>query len=238
MSIVTTTLRKTLRQRSRDLATFMEKRPILANSILCFNLWVAGDLLAQSYERKHEPFNYTRTLQAASYGGFITGPLYAIWFPFLERQCVAWKVASRFSSAWAVPAVKVAADELVMDPPAIAVFFTYMEFWHHHGKFDYQATKAKLVSELPRAWMTSLVVWPAVLLATFRYVPLFAQSIVVNACAILWDGFLSHRNAVANQQILQTAQDAADALQKHNTHRLSVLQHARSATQSSDEKTA
>jgi len=248
MSIVSTTLRETLRRKGGELATFMDKRPVLANSILGFNLWVAGDLLAQSYEHENEPLNYKRTLQAASYGGFFTGPLYALWFPFLDRQCVAWKIASRFTSGWAVPMVKVAADEIVMDPPSIVMFFTYMEFWHNQGKFDYQATKSKIISEFPRAWATSLVVWPAILLVTFRYVPLFAQSVVVNVCAIVWDGFLSHRNALADQQMLLSAQHGAAAtvandnddavgLQKRGTHRLSV-QLAPSVTKASEEKMA
>ena len=241
MNIATLTVREAVLRWSGKVATFMEKRPVLANSILCFNLWVAGDLLAQSYEHENKPLDYRRTFQAASYGGGFTGPLYALWFPFLERQCIAWKVASRFQSSWAVPMVKVAADEIIMDPPAIAMFFTYMEFCQNNMTFDYEQTKSKIVSELPGAWATSLVAWPAVLLATFRFVPLYGQSIVVNMFAIVWDGFLSHRNAVANQRVAAQVASEEEAstvkLRKRSTHRLSV-QLTRSVTKGSEEKRA
>jgi hypothetical protein len=179
----------------------MEERPVLSNSVICLNLWVAGDLLAQSYEHTDtQKIQYTRTVQVATYGAFVTGPIYALWYPFLDRQCVSWQLAKRWSgNAWAVPVFKVAVDELLMDPPTIAMFFTYMEWCQNNMVFDYDRTRTKIIRELPVAWMTSLVAWPAVLLATFRWVPVYAQPVVVNVCAIVWDGFLSHRNALASQ---------------------------------------
>lgn len=241
------TLRDSLLRWSGKVAKFMEKRPVLGNSILCFHLWVAGDLLAQSYEHKNEPFNYSRTLQSASFGVF-TGSLYAIWYPFLDRQCVAWNVASRFpTSAWTVPMAKVAADELLMDPPVISMFFAYMDFCQNNWTLDTERAKAKIVNELPRAWVTSLVAWPVVLLATFRFVPIYAQSAVVNACAIVWDGFLSHRNALANKQGAATATQLLSSEEgtepptltpeKSSTRRLSVHV-APSVNQGSQEQTA
>ena len=66
--------------------------------------------------------------------------------------------------------------------------------------------------ELPGAWVTSLMTWPAVLLATFRFVPVYAQPAMMNVFAILWDGFLSHRNAVATE-----AQKEAQPLTRRRT---------------------
>jgi hypothetical protein len=147
--------------------------------------------------------NRDKVKQAASYGGLVTGPIYALWYPWLDRQCVAWKVGRRFASAWAEPVVKVAADEFIMDPPTIAMFFAYMEFCQNNMVFDYERTRQKIVRELPVAWVASLMAWPAVLLATFRWIPVYAQPAVVNLCAIVWDGFLSHRNALANRKSQQ-----------------------------------
>jgi len=186
-----------VRGAGRRIAQQMEERPVLSNSILCLKLWVAGDLLAQSYERGEHKYNFLRTCQVASYGALVSGPLYAKWFPFLDRQCAAWNLAK--FGVWAAPVTKVIADELIMDPPTISLFFSYMEFCQNDMVFDWESTKNKVKAELPRAWMTSLMTWPVVLLGTFRFVPIHFQPAVVNVCAVVWDGFLSHRNAVANK---------------------------------------
>lgn len=206
-STVLQNVRGSFQRWTRRAAKVMEERPVLTNSVICFNLWVFGDLLAQSYEHPDQSFHYTRTLQAASYGAVVTGPIYALWYPFLERTCVAWQIARRWPTTWAEPLFKVAADEFIMDPPTISMFFAYMEFCQNDMVFDWERTKQKIVRELPVAWATSLVAWPAVLLATFRWVPIYAQPAVVNACAIVWDGFLSHRNAMAKRA---TRGDAAE----------------------------
>ena len=191
---------ESLRGAGRQIADTMQKRPILSNSILCLKLWVVGDLLAQTYERDpdQEGYNLLRTCQAAGYGAVVTGPVYATWYPFLDRKCTAWNLAKR--GVWAVPVVKVVIDEFVMDPPAISLFFAYMTWCQNDMKFDWEETREKLKSELPRAWVTSLVVWPVVLLGTFRFVPTYLQTVVVNVCAIVWDGFLSHRNAASSKE--------------------------------------
>lgn len=220
-------LGKTLQQWGAPVARVMEERPVLTNSILCFHLWVAGDLLAQSYEYRGKPWDYTRTLQAASYGGMVSGPLYALWYPWLDRQVVAYQITARWfrNSPWADPMVKVAADEILMDPPTIALFFGYMDYCQHDMTWDADRVRHKVVMELPGAWVTSLLTWPAVLLATFRWVPLYAQPAIVNLCAILWDGFLSHRNAVATYE----AQAAAAIVQRRTTRTRLMMPQTRSA---------
>lgn len=234
------TVRQAAGKLGERLSQVMTKHPIAANSLVCFNLWVAGDLLAQHYEHQKKQHNqnkrdendnnnsnnapaaatiqWKRTAQAASYGAVVSGPLYAMWYPWLDRQLTTtWNVAARWAwsparAAWAIPALKVAADEFLMDPPTIALFFTYMEYCQpshgddddeedgDHAAVDMASLFHKIREELPVAWLTSLCTWPFVLMATFRCVPLVWQPAVVNACAITWDGFLSHRNALAKEK--------------------------------------
>lgn len=231
-----TRIRDAMSNAGRQITQTMEERPVLSNSIVCFKLWVLGDLLAQSYEKRGVHFadddvdndkddkrvmvggyDVKRTAQAALYGAIVTGPVYGLWFPFLDRQCKVWNVAERFhGNVWAVPATKVFMDEFIMDPPSISLFFCYMEYVQNDMIFDWSKTRTKLESEVPRAWLTSLVVWPVVLLGTFRFVPTYFQSAVVNMCAIVWDGFLSHRNAVANDTMKQ--QEHQQQQQNAKTH--------------------
>lgn len=197
--MINTILFNSLRDAGRRLARTMEERPILSNSIVCLKLWVAGDLLAQSYE--HDPehkYNLKRTCQVAAYGAVVSGPLYAAWYPYLDRKCIGWNLAKY--GVWSVPIAKVVIDEFIMDPPTISMFFAYMTWCQNDMIFNWELTKQKIKAELPRAWVTSLVTWPAVLVVTFRFVPTHFQTAVVNTCAVVWDGFLSHRNAVATGQ--------------------------------------
>ena len=202
----------------------MEHRPIAANSILCFSLWVAGDGLAQSSEhmlRRHhlrleasaavdddkdlqasssatswslDQLDLVRMRNCAAYGAFVTGPLVAIWYPLLDKYTQKSVHPLAKWPVWGGPIFKVLLDEFVMDPPTIVMFFGYMNICEGGNMQSFQQ---KLKNEFMTTWLTSLAVWPPILLGTFRFLPIYAQAPVINACAIVWDGFLSHRNAAS-----------------------------------------
>lgn len=184
--------------------TWMEDHPVVSNSVLCLNLWIAGDLLAQYSEHQLEKkegnvesdkpkYNYRRTAECASYGAFFTGPLLAVWYPYLDRVCKRQNLTARYG-LWAAPIAKVLADEFLMDPPCLVAFYGYMNLCEGG---NLATLENKLRNEFMTSWLTSLAVWPVVLLGTFRYLPVYAQAPLINVCCIIWDGFLSHRNAVA-----------------------------------------
>eukprot|EP00978_Attheya_sp_CCMP212_P011124 scaffold27210_cov31-Attheya_sp.AAC.5 len=205
----------------------MEHHPIASNSLLCFNLWIAGDVLAQYSEHRmlqdqqknnngnetakvtqdsHDSAtaftgNYSarRTAECASYGAFFTGPLIATgtWYPYMEKLCARYQLVTARYGIWAALAAKVLANEFLMDPPTLVAFYGYMNICEG-GKWE--SFQQKLHQEFLRSWLTSLAVWPVVLLGTFRYLPVYAQAPLINACCIVWDGFLSHRNAAARLQ--------------------------------------
>ena len=135
-------------------------------------------------------WDYERTGRISSYGACVTGPLLAVWYPFLERLTKRHNLA-RFGTL-AVPCAKVFMDEIVLEPPFLLVFFGYMNVAEGGNIQTYQH---KLSNEYLPTYTTSLMGWPIVLLLNFRYVPVFAQSAVVNICCVVWNGFLSYRNA-------------------------------------------
>uniref|UniRef100_A0A7S2HNX3 Uncharacterized protein n=1 Tax=Helicotheca tamesis TaxID=374047 RepID=A0A7S2HNX3_9STRA len=137
--------------------------------------------------------DYARTAKSASYGAFVTGPILAVWYPYLDKVCLKYNIAARYG-IWGAPVAKVLADEFLMDPPCLVLFYGYMNMCEG-GTMD--TFKTKLKSEFLISWATSLAVWPVVLLGTFRFLPVYAQAPLINVCCIVWDGFLSHRNAVA-----------------------------------------
>mmetsp|Transcript_13771 Transcript_13771/g.19733 ORF Transcript_13771/g.19733 Transcript_13771/m.19733 type:complete len:264 (-) Transcript_13771:44-835(-) len=140
--------------------------------------------------------DYIRTIKCASYGALVTGPVLAVWYPYLDRTCQYYKISSRYG-VWGAPVFKVIADEFIMDPPFISMFFAYMNVCEGGNM---ATLKDKLRSEFLNTWLTSLAVWPVIMLATFRYLPVHAAAPVANAFSVAWDGFLSHRNAVARDK--------------------------------------
>ena len=148
-------------------------------------------------EHSSATIDYIRTVQCASYGAVVTGPLIAVWYPYLDRICNQNKhVVGRFFGGplWGIPVAKVLCDEFLMDPPCLLLFFGYMNVCEGGSMETY---KQKIASEFLTSWLTGLAVWPVVLLGTFRYLPIYAHAPLINACCIVWDGFLSHRNAKA-----------------------------------------
>lgn len=192
---------------------WMQHHPIISNSILCLNLWVAGDFAAQYSEMKCLPHHSSkkeqaaepsfwnevdvfRTAKCAGYGATVTGPLLATWYPFLERVCVNNSIAARYG-LWGPPVLKVLADEFLMDPPCLALFFGYMNVCEG-GTIE--TFKKKMETQFLPSWLTSLAVWPFILLSTFRYAPTYAQAPIINVCLVAWNGFLSHRNTLSKHQ--------------------------------------
>lgn len=189
----------------------MEHHPVASNSFLCVNLWVAGDSLAQYSEHRYDDqksshefhFDYARTAKCAGYGAFVTGPILALWYPYMDRICTQYKLASRYG-AWGAPIAKVLADEFIMDPPCLVAFYGYMNVCEGGTMKSFEH---KLQTEFFNSWLTSLAVWPPILLGAFRFLPVYAQAPVINICCIAWDGFLSHRNTVARHSESRKAKE-------------------------------
>ena len=206
---------------SQAVSNSFKERPVISNSMLCIGLYTAGDICAQYVEQKYQVhedddnendktndesknmtsnqsssnftsmnWDYERTGRISSYGACVTGPLLAVWYPFLERLTKRNNIA-RFGTL-AVPCAKVFMDEIVLEPPFLLVFFGYMNIAEGGNMQTY---KQKISNEYIPTYTTSLMGWPIVLLINFRYVPVFAQSAVVNICCVVWNGFLSYRNA-------------------------------------------
>jgi hypothetical protein len=202
---------------------WMEHHPIISNSVLCLNLWIVGDFAAQYSEFKYSPHSelpasenessaedtsssskqavrsfweevdVSRTAKCAGFGATVTGPILATWYPFLERVCVNYSVTARYG-LWGAPIIKVLADEFIMDPPCLFMFFGYMNVCEG-GTIE--TFKKKMETQFMPSWLASLAVWPWVLLGTFRFVPTYAQAPLINACCIVWDGYLSYRNSLS-----------------------------------------
>jgi protein Mpv17 len=195
------------------------RHPIASNSLLCLGLWAMGDIAAQYSEHKIQDHNQQqqsqsstprtptttsattttldlkRTAECSAYGAVVDGPLLAVWYPCMERVCTYYHLAARYGM-WGPPVAKAVIDQLIMEPPCLVVFFGYMNACEGGSLQTFQQ---KLDTQLLPSWMASLAVWPVVLLGTFRWLPLYAQAPFSNVCLVAWNGFLSHRNTLSQQ---------------------------------------
>jgi hypothetical protein len=155
-----------------------------------------------------EYFDPIRTAQCASWG-LVVGALLSRWYPFLDKVCVR----NNLTGIWAASIAKVIADEFILDPPVITMFYGYMNICEG-GTID--TFKQKIKSEFFPTWYASLAVWPVVLMGTFRFLPLYAQAPFINVCCIVWDGYLSYRNSLAKNADQESGIELIQQNQKHD----------------------
>ena len=195
------------------LGIFLRSKPIIRNSLACMCLSAIGDILAQRFEllqnakarkarhnaikttnnandQELELLNLNRTLTLASFGLIVAGPLYSMWYPFLEGLCHPWSLSKY--GLWATPIAKMMIEMTFLEPLFLSLFFGYMTLAEGGTVEMYQH---KMASEFLPTYKTSLAVWPPYMLVSFRFVPVAAQTIAMNLAMAFWDAFLSYQNA-------------------------------------------
>jgi Mpv17 / PMP22 family len=180
-------------------------RPILRNSFACMCLAGIGDVIAQRFElfqrrvgkakddsdkSDYELLDFQRAAALASYGLAVAGPLYSLWYPFLDDFCHPLTMTKY--GVWAAPMIKVMIEMTFLEPVILALFFGYMNVIEG-GTVETYTTK--MSSEFLPTYKTSLTVWPPFMLLSFRFVPVQGQTIAMNLAMVFWDAFLSYQNS-------------------------------------------
>lgn len=131
-----------------------------------------------------------RTVTLASFGLLIAGPLYSMWYPFLDGVCHPWSLTKY--GVWATPVVKMIIEMTFLEPVFLSLFFGFMNLAEGG---NIQSFQQKMSSEFLPTYKTSLTVWPPYMLLSFRFVPVGAQTIAMNLAMAFWDAFLSYQNS-------------------------------------------
>ncbi|KAK5109699.1 Protein required for ethanol metabolism [Meristemomyces frigidus] len=124
-----------------------------------------------------------RTGRMALYGGCVFGPAATIWFGFLQR---AVRVPGRPNLEIVA---RVAADQCIMASTNLFVFLSTM------AVLEGSDPRKKLESTYFQALQKNWMVWPAVQLVNFRFVPLEHRVLVVNIVSLGWNCYLSFLNS-------------------------------------------
>ncbi|KAF9425019.1 Protein required for ethanol metabolism [Podila epigama] len=174
----------------------LAKYPIWTQAFTTGCLFGSGDLIAQfliegkakgSSTGSGPEWDAWRTGRMALFGAGFAGPVMHHWYGFLERKI---QLSTPFRSLLG----RVAVDQLCFAPCFIASFFVGQGLLAGESK---ETIRDRLKKGYPGALKGNYVVWPAVQLANFWFVPLQHRLMVVNTFALGWNTYLSHVNQVS-----------------------------------------
>lgn len=173
-----------LRWYNRKLA----QRPILTQAVTTAILFATGDIIAQQAVEKKgvKGHEWARTGRMFAYGGVIFGPSAANWFRILATRV-------NFASPTATTLARVTVDQSLFAPTFIGVFLTSM------ATMEGTSPREKLSQAYFPALKANYLLWPAVQLINFRFVPLQHRLMFVNVIAIGWNCYLSWLNGQSSR---------------------------------------
>ncbi len=186
----------------------LETRPIFTKCFSSALIGAAGDFTQQTIEKRTKflsinksssngekispPFifplleyDFPRLARMFSFGGFVVGPVFHVWFGALNRY-----IAPGSST---LPAVlsRLAADQLLMAPIFTGIFFTYQGLMERRSReeiFD------RILTLTGPTLVMNYKVWPAAQLINFYLVPLQLRVLFLNGVGFWWNTFLSNMN--------------------------------------------
>lgn len=157
---------------SLSYARLLQRRPLATNAATTALLFGAGDVLAQG--SGNGAFNEMRTLRAVFYGGVVFAPIGDRWYKLLA----AWKPVGG-------TAARVAADQLLFAPfIGIPLYYSVMSLME--GRAVVERVEEKWWPTLKTNWM----VWPAVQVVNFGFVPVLMRLLTVNVVSVGWNCWL------------------------------------------------
>ncbi|KAJ3404987.1 hypothetical protein HDU80_002052 [Chytriomyces hyalinus] len=202
---------------------FVKRNPLGSQCLVAGLLWCAGDILSQKISHSQQPPNEQKTITGpetsktnhhidwkrvgimSSYGFFIAGPLYTVWYKTLDRvvaplltsglsKLAARKgsgamTVSKKSMALQVAVAKVAADNFIFEPPYLSLFFLST---HTMSGTPLRESVEHLKADFWPTYVTDVLVWTPIQFINFLFVPVHFQPQFVNAFNIGWNAFLSY----------------------------------------------
>ena len=106
----------------RTAKSMLRRNPIVWNSGLYLTLYGTGEFTQQVF-RPQNGINLRSIAHIGILGGFVFAPMYFSWYKFLDRLIVG--TGLRFSL------LKVACDQAICAPIAVAVFYVGKLLFHH-----------------------------------------------------------------------------------------------------------
>lgn len=172
---------------SRLLARYLhllETRPLITKCITSGTLFCTGDVIAQSMDGtiSRKGYDAYRGTGALIWGGVIFAPIAHVWYN---------RILSYYVPGVSTKAVltKVFVDQTLWGAAINSLYLTYATFYMQNGTLDDAVTnvKTKLWPVMKANW----VIWPAVQIINFKFVPLPLQIPFINVVVVGWSCYLA-----------------------------------------------
>ena len=162
---------------------WLTHRPFLTKSLSAGFLMGSSDYVAQRLEARHVEFHCDHARVARMVAiGCCSGGMMHFWYGFLNRKIV---------SAGSTGAVaKVAADQLLFSPMAIAGFFVATGIF---AGLSVEGIKQSFRDRYLDVLTVNYFIWPISMLINFRYVPPQYQALWASTISVGWSVYLSSR---------------------------------------------
>ncbi|KAJ1867732.1 hypothetical protein LPJ78_000784 [Coemansia sp. RSA 989] len=193
-----------------------ERQPILTLAITNGSLGGVGDLLAQAIEshntKKRFQWNAQRTLRFIAWGA-LCAPIFHKWYLFLNRAFPLPPTTQQKKLGFVTTVSKrVAADQFAYAPVGIAGFFVAMNFME--GK-NWASAKLRLREYYLPTLLANYMVWPAVQVINFGFIPTIYRVPFSSVVSIFWNTFISWANSQSASAVdvpLETAHTHVEPL--------------------------
>jgi len=149
------------------------------------SLFGAGDAISQYVDgtaSSRSGYNYERTSKAMIWGGIIFAPLAHVWYnKVLEKLIPGTKTSAVLT--------KVALDQTLWGVAINSLYLAYATVYINNGSLsDVEPTVTNKIWPLMKA---NWVLWPAVQLVNFRFVPGPLQVPFINVVVLAWSCYLA-----------------------------------------------
>jgi len=164
---------------------YLSVYPLPTKIVTSASLFGAGDVISQYVDGtmvSKNGFNQDRTMKAMVWGGIIFAPLAHVWYN---------KVLERFVPGTHATAVltKVALDQTLWGVAINSLYLAYATVSINHGSVsDIEPTVRSKIWPLMKA---NWILWPAVQLINFKYVPPPLQVPFINVVVLAWSCYLA-----------------------------------------------
>lgn len=150
-------------------------------------------------------YDYVRTFRMCFHGGVIFAPMVSQWYKLINNKI---SIPGR---PFAEALVRMTADQTIWAPFGIASFYVSMGVLQGHS---WDNIKDELRSKYYTTMVGNYMVWPAVQIVNFRFMPLEYRLLFVNVVSIAWNTFLSWFSATPAAEGLQAIEHAENRLEE------------------------
>jgi len=158
----------------------LEEQPLLMKAFTSFVGFATGDILAQLFIQKNDPFDWARLARLASFGFFVHGTTSHWFYGMLDGKIPGTSAKVVFS--------KVFIDQVLWNPIFGIMFFGYIGALEAKGiGYVIDKTKNDLFNSVKGSW----TVWPLAHTINFRFVPSSQRVLYINSIQIGYNCFLS-----------------------------------------------